>query len=310
MREWEILFEPNKHYLTSVRPDGKAIRSKVRKYSQLKMKVKNLPQNNLYISTYPEDNIIQYIYLDFDSENDKNKALIEAKTLRAFMKTKGLNSVIIDSTNKGYHVIIQTPPINFNYLGDTKIEYPNMLFKHFVTHLIRSNTYTTLDEVNTMAGLRSNIRLIGSIHPKTNKKVQIIEGRLEEAYDDTWKLGLNYTNIILKNAFRLYKCEMRERRRAKEKYTNLNDDDLLKIDLRDVFNNLGAEPTSTFSNGYWCKSPFRADNHPSFCVTDSYYFDASTGEKGNIFSLIKDGYVKPPAEEYIRTKGAKELYGL
>ena len=89
----------------------------------------------------------------------------------------------------------------------------------------------------------------------------------------------NYTNIILKNAFRLYKCEMRERRKAKEKYSNLNDDDLLKIDLRDVFNNLGAEPTSTFSNGYWCKSPFRADNHPSFCVTDSYYFDASTGDK-------------------------------
>jgi hypothetical protein len=62
--------------------------------------------------------------------------------------------------------------------------------------------------------------------------------------------------------------------------------------------------TKSFRKGYiMMQCPFHSpDNNPSMVVEKDYYFCKSCNSKGNIWSLIKLGYVQLPKEEFIRIK--------
>ena len=85
-------------------------------------------------------------------------------------------------------------------------------------------------------------------------------------------------------------------------------DDLLSMDLRDVFKSIfHLEKVREYGDVIWCKCMFHNDNSPSFCITPTHYFCASCGAKGNIFTLIKLNLVEPPKTEYWLTPKVKEL---
>ena len=119
------IFEPRQHYLTTVFRDGKrnARRIRVKSVEQLERLVDQQPNNtDLYITKYAKDDIVWNIVLDFDSEDDKGVAYNDVMTLRRFLAKKGINVVVVDSTNKGFHCYIEIPPTNFRKFGDDLIE--------------------------------------------------------------------------------------------------------------------------------------------------------------------------------------------
>ena len=175
------IFEDREHYLTTVFRDGKrnARRIRIKNLNQLERLVEQQPKNtDLYITKYAKNGIVWNIILDFDSEDDKSVAWNDCLTIYKFLERKGIDSVIVDSTNKGFHLYVMIPPTNFKLFYDERIEEPSLFFKHYVIELLnlRSFKLNSLDEVNFNAGLDGNIRVIGSKHPKTSKTVHIAQG--------------------------------------------------------------------------------------------------------------------------------------
>ena len=315
MRTLEI-FEPRQHYLTTVYRNGKrnARRIRIKSVEQLERLVKQQPKDtDLYITKYAKDDIVWNIILDFDSEDDREIAWKDCLTIRKFLEKKGINAVIVDSTNKGYHLYVEVPPANFRNFYDREIEEPSLFFKYYVSELLNLRLFklNTLDEVNYNASLDGNIRVIGSIHPKTSQQVYIKQGRFHNINEDLdyYENAMHYHTRIYKVAYEKY-CEKLEEIETKRlQYANRlkTENDLLSLDLRDVFQNIfSLEKVKSYGDTIWCCCPFHNDNSPSFCIQRTHYFCASCGEKGNIFTLIKKGLVEQPQQEYWLTEGAKK----
>ena len=310
------IFEPKKHYLTTVYRDRKrnARRVRIKSVDQLERLVENQPVNSdLYITKYGKDGVVWNIILDFDSEDDKELAWNDCLTVSKFLKRKGIDCVIVDSTNKGYHLYVQIPPTNFRTFFDEPIEEPSLFFKYYVIELLNLDSFKlkSLDEVNFNSSLDGNIRVISSIHPKTNKVVHIVKGNFHniEKNLDYYENAMHYHSKIVEVAYNKYKEAMDEIETKRLQYADRlkTEDDLLNLDLRDVFQNIfNLQKVREYGENIWCNCPFHNDNSPSFCITPTHYFCASCGEKGNIFTLIKKGLVEQPKQEYWITQGAKQ----
>lgn len=318
MRNTLWIFEPKQHYLTTVYRNGRrnAKRIRIKSVDQLERLVSMQPKDtDLYITKYAKSDIVWNIILDFDSEDDKSVAWNDCLTISKFLERKGIDCVIVDSTNKGYHLYVQIPPTNFREFYEEPIEEPSLFFKHYVIELLnlRSFKLNSLDEVNFNASLDGNIRVISSIHPKTNQMVYIKQGIFHNIVEDLdyYENAMHYHSQIVKVAYESYCNELEEIETKRLQYSNRlkTEDDLLSLDLRDVFQNIfPLYKVRKYGDTVWCCCPFHetSTSNPSFCITPTHYFCASCGEKGNIFTLIKKGLVEQPKQEYWITKGAKE----
>lgn len=316
MKTLEI-FEDKQHYLTTVYRDRKrnARRVRIKSVDQLERLVENQPTNSdLYITKYAKDGVVWNIILDFDSD-DKQIALLDAMTLRKFLAKKGINVVIVGSTNKGFHTYLEIPPTSFRLFNDVPIEEPSLFFKQYVIELcnLRAFKFKSLDEVNFNASLDGNIRVINSIHPKTGQVVYIKQGNFHNINEDLdyYENAMHYHTKIYKVAYDKYKEALEEIETKRLQYSNRlkTEDDLLNLDLRDVFRNIFTlHKERSYGDTIWCCCPFHetATSNPSFCITPTHYFCASCNEKGNIFTLIKKGLVEQPKQEYWITQGAKQ----
>lgn len=310
------IFEPKEHYLTTVHRTGKrnARRIRIKSVSQLERLVENQPKDSdLYITKYAKNGVVWNIILDFDSKYDKGVAWNDCLTVSKFLERKGIDCVIVDSTNKGFHLYVMIPPTNFRKFGDEPIEEPSLFFKYYVIELLnlRGFKLKSLDEVNFNSSLDGNIRVISSIHPKTNQMVYIKQGKFHDINENLtyYENAMHYHDKIIRSAFNHYKEALDEIETKRLQYGNQlrTDDDLLNKDLREVFKEIyNLRRVREYGENLWCSCPFHSNDSVNFCITPSYYFCTSCGAKGNIFTLIKLGLIEMPKQEFWLTDGAKK----
>ena len=308
MNIYKRLFRRNQHYLTIRSRDGRpAQRYKVPNHRFLKKAwSRQNPDEDLYITKYPEDGVISTIILDFDSEDDIEKAYKECYMIYKYLQTKSTNSVIVSSGNKGYHLYIQIPSTNFKLIGDIEVEDPSRLYDIFVMDFINNVhwEFETLDMSNHKAGLKGNIRLINTFHPKTKKPCKVVKGEwISEDDEDYYYKALFYKDIMFKNAYRKYEEEQRKKlekqmNRIKEHQSKkFLDSDYNPLDesCKDVMQRIfNLEKVSEKASGLWCCCPFHNDSNPSMVITDDYYYCKGCGAKGNVWTLIKSKVYNPP----------------
>lgn len=316
MRTLEI-FEDKQHYLTTVYRDRKrnARRVRIKSVDQLERLVENQPVNSdLYITKYGKDGVVWNIILDFDSEDDKEVAWNDCLTVSKFLEKKGIDCVIVDSTNKGFHLYVQIPPTNFKVFFDEPIEEPSLFFKYYVTELLQLDSFKlkSLDEVNFNASLDGNIRVISSTHPKTNQMVYIKQGKFQDINEnlDYYENAMHYHDKIIRSAFRKYKEALEEIETKRLQYADRlkTEDDLLNKDLREVFKEIFAlRRVKEYGDNLWCSCPKHQNDSVNFCVTPTHFFCTSCGWKGNIFTLISENLVVMPKQEYWLTPKVKQI---
>ena len=68
---------------------------------------KQKSSEDIYVTKYPTGRFLQYFILDFDSKEDKSIALKESNRMYNYFRRNGHPCVLVDSTNKGYHLYIK-----------------------------------------------------------------------------------------------------------------------------------------------------------------------------------------------------------
>lgn len=310
--EYELLFHPKQHFITTrYKKDNSARRKLVIDGKHLENKIKHQQEKtDLFITKYPIDRRIQTIILDFDSEDDKSIAYYECMKLKNYLKEKNLNSVIISSGKKGFHLYIQIPATTFAPVTEAQQgNNYNQIFQIFVNYLINANyyQYKTLDEINTNTGLTGNIRLIDSIHGGSNKQCQIIRGEFNKNLTPP-----NWHHIrTLKKTEQQYLVEQnREKQAEKERQKRLEElkkegynDPISTNDLREIIPLIFGGEAKKYKKGYVYVNCFEhVDKNPSMLVTKDFYSCAGCGAKGNIWTLQKKGYIAINKNGEVKTK--------
>lgn len=246
------------------------------------------------------------IILDFDGADDKDGVYKEVRKIHYFLRNRGVNSIVVSSTNKGYHFYIQTPTLCFDYehlmLDRTE---RNKLFVMFTKNLIKEKDFKlqTLDPTNTHAGLGGNIRLLGSKHPKTQKKVDIVLGDFidltkKKEKKEYYEKCSHYINMVYKATAKQYHLKKDyhekelERKRRKWKGMEWSYDPIRENDLRTIIPNLYGGTVKKYDGYIFMQCPWHADNHPSLKVTKEWFYCTGCAKKGNIWTLIKNGELK------------------
>lgn len=253
-------------------------------------KVLNQQDENedIYVTKYPKNRLVQFIILDFDSE-DLSEAYDDVNRMRNYLKKNGHNCVIVSSGSKGYHLYIQIAPFLFKDTEYRQVSDWKSFFNAFVCFFVHDDfhQYKTLDKVNFSAGLNGNIRLINSRHPKTGNLCEIIEG----AFVD----GQSITRLQDEAQKKAYlKLEIVEQKQEQLKKTVVIDenDPILNNDLREVFRDLTGD-IKLYPRGYgYCCCPVHGDKHPSLLVTKEWFSCSACDFKGNIYTLRKMGLVE------------------
>ena len=305
MIDYELIYERKQHYLTIPQYNNRKLC--FGNQSIIKAIKNQKPNTDLFITKYAEDNIVSCIILDFDDKANPNNALNDAKKLKMVLNRQGLNTVIVRSGSKGYHVYIQIPIHNF---GSFDVD-AETFFKEFTSLLIKGGKnvqYKTLDTTNTGAGLRGNIRVIGSIHPKTNNRCEIIDGEFKEMI-----LPNSFVSSCVRDAYEFAKIHekhnvLKERQRRANVQKHKGDGDpVLENDLRALMPSIYGGDYKVFKGGYiMMQCPFHNDSNPSMIVKKEFYYCKACGEKGNWWSLRDKGDVDFEEEEYIRVGKNKE----
>lgn len=306
MIDYELIYERKQHYLTIPQYNNRKLC--FGNQSIIKAIKNQKPNTDLFITKYAEDNIVSCIILDFDDKANPDNALNDAKKLKLVLTRQGLNTIIVKSGSKGYHVYIQIPIHNF---GSFDVD-AETFFKEFTSLLIKGGKnvqYKTLDTTNTGAGLRGNIRVIGSIHPKTNNRCEIIDGEFKERI-----LPNSFVSSCIVDAYEFAKIHekhevLKERQRRANVQKHKGDGDpVLENDLRTLMPSIYGGDYQVFKNGYiMMQCPFHNDSNPSMIVKKEFYYCKACGEKGNWWSLRDKGDVDFEEEEYIRVgKNNKE----
>ena len=259
--------------------------------------------DDIFITKYGDDETISTVILDFDGADHKEEVYKEVLTIHHFLKHKGLNSVIVSSTNKGYHFYIQVPSVCFNestvHLGKSE---RNRLFVMFTENLIHQKyfKFKSLDYTNTNAGLGGNIRLLGSMHPKTHKMVHIVLGEFldlsdEEVRSRYYDRCSHYVQMIYKSTLKQYqiKNEMQEEKILRNKRKRLMNkgwkDPIKENDLRELLPSLYGGTVKKYGTYIFMQCPWHTDRKPSCKVTKEWFYCTGCGKKGNIWTLIKEG---------------------
>lgn len=288
---------PKEHIIT-VRNRDSMIATKHRVWNESvidKILENQKPNEDVFITKYPKNRLVNCLILDFDSE-EKSSAYKDVRRIANILKEDGHNCVIVDSTNKGYHLYIQIAPFLFKDVPYRKCNDWDKYFKEFVDYFIchisstvEKQKYLTKDVVNSNAGLNANIRLIGSIHPSTQERVKIIEGEFVELQKPTFiqdkaqRVAWNFCEALE---------EHRKEKLAKTQVIDGNDP-IQSNDLREIMPSIFGEEIKLYSKGYgFMRCPFHDDKKPSLLVTKEFYSCASCNNRGNVFTLLKKGYVK------------------
>ena len=312
MLNYEKIFRAKEHYITVPQ---RHIRKLFFGNEHLNRMLKNQKNvEDFFITKYANDGIVSCVILDFDDDSENHKrAYKDAKRLSKWVSRHDLNPVIISSTNKGYHIYIQMPPRAF---GNEKNSFGvdrDVWFNKFVEYLInwRKFQYATLDSTNTSAGLRGNIRIVGSVHPKTQEQVHIVDGAFVdfvEPSDFEWDcLQRSYafaeSQPLVDEANR--KARLRMLREKKHDGQEMIDQHDLRVLMPQIF----GGKTKSFAKGYvMMQCPFHSpDNNPSMVLQKEFYYCKSCGAKGNWWTLKKMGMVDFPKEEFIRVKTLEKV---
>lgn len=307
---------------------------------------------DIFISKYPNDRILSCVIIDFDEIKDENKVknrVSKVKTesikskkkgikskknlekvkkevtkVKKFLEKKGLNSVIIQSGKKGYHLYIQIPFTNFdNTINNTYIDstqnnpfhaqmspllsekYNDLFFKKYVKNLINFDKFNlkSIDMPHFNTGLNGNIRLIGSFHPDTNERCKIIEG---EFIDLTVPNSHHFTCLELANRYVLdyIKQEEKELEQNLKKVDGLLKkgfkDPVAENDLRILLPSMFGGQHKQYNKGYVYMTCFNhPDSNPSMMVTKEWFSCSACGIKGNIWYFIKNKKIKVDKEGVI-----------
>lgn len=285
--DYTVIYRPKQHYITIPQIPSRKLFMNQRQLLRLLNKQED--DWDIFITKYPKDHCISCIILDFDDKENPDNALKDVELLKRYLNRKGLNTVIVQSGRKGYHAYIQVPVHNF--VGGELVHIdaePNYWFNQYIKNIIGlydGKYYSTLDEINTGAGLNGNIRLIGSSHPR-GSSCEIISGEfLSDIEPNEWD----------------WKCFSLSKSHAEDKASELkniqdvsvNGNDLIHDnDLQDIFEEVFGVTLKKYNGYSYCKCPFHNDEHPSMFLDKEKYCCNGCGERGNIYTLIKKGYLK------------------
>ena len=267
--------------------------------------IKQKPIDDIFITKYPDNEEVSNIILDFDGADHKEKVYSEVTTIQRFLKHKGVNSVIVSSTNKGFHFYVQIPTLHFDkeHLELDRKER-NRVFVMFTQNLINYQQFKfqTLDPTNTNAGLGGNIRLLGSIHPKTQETVSILQGEFIDMEDygkreEYLERCSHYVNTIYRSTINQYHVHKEyHEQELHRKQVKLNRkglrDPIKENDLREIIPNLYGGKVKKYGDYIFMTCPWHTDRNPSLKVTKEWFYCTGCGEKGNIWKLIKSGEIK------------------
>ena len=285
--DYTVIYRPKQHYITIPQIPSRKLFMNQRQLMRLLNKQED--DWDIFITKYPKDHCISCIILDFDDKENPDNALKDVELLKRYLNRKGLNTVIVQSGRKGYHAYIQVPVHNFvgGELAHIDAE-PNYWFNQYIKNIIGlydGKYYSTLDEINTGAGLNGNIRLIGSSHPR-GSSCEIISGEfLSDIEPNEWD----------------WKCFSLSKSHAEDKASELKSiqdvsvdgNDLIHDnDLQDIFEEVFGVTLKKYNGYSYCKCPFHDDEHPSMFLDKEKYCCNGCGERGNIYTLIKKGYLK------------------
>lgn len=222
-------------------------------------KVNSFNKYNVYVEKYHDLTRIRTVILDFDGDNAYQDVYKASKLLQDY----DIMNLVVNSTNKGYHLYIILPkPLNLLLTPNKSMN--NEVFIKFIINLI--GDYKSLDKVNY--GLYSNIRLVGSVHPKTGEVLRIEYAFAPFLDENTLKINPNYyidKNEYFYNSFinsLSYLSNMEKINniiKSRSKYSNFGK---AVVDLRQYFDG------KSFDGGRskWCVCPFHNDKHASLHV--------------------------------------------
>ena len=249
------------------------------------------PTEDVFVTKYPSGRLIKYLILDFDSKENKNISLKESKRMLNFFENEGHPCVLVDSTNKGYHLYIKISPFLFRDEGNRVANW-KLFFEEFVRFMLNSSSrlpYTSLDDINTSAGMGGNIRLIGSIHPSTGKRVSIIQGEFNDDVLPPTPLQ-DFAQIVAYNYCE--ECEKTTQKSATKTKVVWSVDPCKENDLREIFPAIFHEDVKEYSDYVMMCCPFHQEKHESLRIGKEWYKCYACGEKGNIWTLKKKGLVE------------------
>ena len=250
------------------------------------------PMEDIFVTKYPKKRLLEYVILDFDSKEDKDKSLKEATRMLNFFEKQGHPCVLVDSTNKGYHLYIKISPTLFADDGNRMLPNWDLFFEEFVRYMIRrssKNPYPTLDATNTSAGMKGNIRLIGSLHPSTGQKVSIVYGEFNEDKLPPTELQCTAMKVAFNFCDVMEKCK--KPKKVKTAVVN-GVDPIAENDLRELFPQIFGGEIKHYSNYSMMLCPFHSEKHMSLMIWKECYKCTACGEKGNIWTLKKKGIVE------------------
>ena len=285
--DYESIFRKKQHYITIPQIPSKKVFVGNRQVNRILNN--QTDEQDIFITKYPKDNCVSTVILDFDDKANPDNAFGDVKVLKRYLHRKGLNTVIVRSGRKGYHAYIQIPVHNFvgGELAHANFE-PNVWFKQYIKQLIGfydGKYYSTLDEINFSAGLRGNIRLINSKHPR-GSRCEVILGEFEtniEPNDWDWEAFQVSKKFAEDDAKKIFET-------AKLDYDG---SDLIEDnDLRDIFEHeLGANLKRY--NGYaYANCIYHSDSHKSLFIDKEKFRCNSCDAKGNIYTLLKNRLIK------------------
>ena len=284
---------PKEHFVTVRNRDGSSAVRKRYWNENVIRKILSIqkPTEDVFVTKYPTGRLLQYIILDFDSKEDKSISLKESKRMMNFFENEGHPCVLVDSTNKGYHLYIKISPFLFRNEGNRTMSSWKLYFEEFVRYMLMRSSkkyYTSLDAINTSAGMTGNIRLINSIHPSTGERVTIIDGEFTpDALEPTWlqdlaqRVALQFCDV----------CE--EQKQVKVHKTKvMGVDPIEENDLREVFPRIFGGEIKHYGKYSMMCCPFHNEKNPSLMIGKEGYRCLSCMEKGNIYTLRKKGLVE------------------
>lgn len=161
--------------------------------------------------------------------------------------------------------------------------------------------------MNESAGLKGNIRVIGSTHPKTGEQCRIIKG--EFLTDNEYmEAALPYTHECFERAIARYKANKDRKTKKVDNYkldksfnsTSYNSDPVQENDLKKLMPEIYGGEVKEFSDYIMMCCPFHGDTHPSMVVKKEFYYCKTCNEKGNWWTLRDKGVVDFKEEETIR----------
>lgn len=238
-------------------------------------KINNNGHYNVYVEKYHDPTNIRTIILDYDGNNAK----YDVKMTSSYLKHQSLMHLIVNSTNKGYHIYIILPKF-INFQLSASRNFNNKVFTNFILNLVGNRK--SLDTVNY--GLYSNIRQIGSVHPKTGEILRVEDAYVPYITDDLKIKPEYYSNDITNDAyysiydafkqslsFIKYKNLIDSAIKYRDRYKKFNDS---HVDLRTLFNGKSYDGGKSI----WCKCHWHSDNKPSLHVYEKVAYCQVCGE--------------------------------